>query len=116
MALAYDQLSATFQALSDPTRLQILHRLSQKEATVTELSEPFNMSMPAITKHLKVLENAGLITRQRQAQQRPCKIHPQGFQKATDWILEHKKLWDDRFDRLEAYLETLPTNQTEKNN
>lgn len=107
MALAYQQISQTFYALSDPTRLQILHRLSEKEATVTELSKPFNMSMPAITKHLKVLETAGLITRERQAQQRPCRIHPKGFQEATAWILEHQKLWNDRFDRLEAYLETL---------
>ncbi len=113
MALAYEEISRTFYALSDPTRLKILHQLSAKEASVTELSQPFDMSMPAITKHLKVLENAGLITRERIAQQRPCKIHPQGFEKAMSWIEEHQKIWNDRFDRLEAYIETL--NQPQNN-
>ena len=108
MALAYDQLSETFYALSDPTRLKILHRLStEKEASVTELSKPFKMSMPAITKHLKVLENAGLITKERHAQQRFCKIHPEGFKIASQWIEEHQKIWNDRFDRLEAYIERI---------
>lgn len=112
MSLAYKDLSETFYALSNPTRLRILHNLSTKEASVTELAEPFNMSMPAITKHLKVLENAGLITRDRIAQQRPCRIYPEGFQQAAEWILEHQKLWSDRLDRLEAYLQTVQNQKT----
>lgn len=111
MALAHTQISQTFYALSDPTRLEILHRLSKKEATVTELSKPFNMSMPAITKHLKVLETAGLITRSKVAQQRPCRIHPKGFEQAAHWIETHQKLWTDRLDRLEAYLESFQAQQ-----
>lgn len=104
---AYTQMSATFSALADPTRLAILHQLSQGESSVKELAKPFEMSMPAITKHLKVLENAGLISRTRQAQWRPCQIEPKGFSEVSEWIQSHQKLWEDRFDRLETYLNDL---------
>ncbi|MSR88382.1 MAG: ArsR family transcriptional regulator [Candidatus Margulisbacteria bacterium] len=98
MALTYEYISYTFYALSDPTRLKILHRLSRKEATVTELSAPFDMSMPAITKHLKVLEKAGLITRDRVAQRRPCRIHPAGFKYAEKWIESYRQIWEARVE------------------
>jgi DNA-binding transcriptional ArsR family regulator len=102
-----DQLSATFSALADPTRRAILARLSLGETSVTELAQPFDMTMPAITKHLKVLENAGLITRAREAQWRPCKIHAEPLKAATDWIEQYRKHWDDQFDRLEEYLKEI---------
>lgn len=102
-----DQLSATFAALADPTRRAILARLSLGETSVTELAEPFDMTMPAITKHLKVLENADLITRTREAQWRPCRIHAEPLKQATDWIEQYRKHWDDKFDRLEEYLKEI---------
>jgi len=102
-----DQLSATFAALADPTRRAILARLSLGETTVTELAKPFDMTMPAITKHLKVLENADLITRTREAQWRPCRIHAEPLKQATDWIEQYRKHWDDKFDRLEEYLKEI---------
>jgi DNA-binding transcriptional ArsR family regulator len=104
-------VSATFAALGDPTRLAILSRLAHGEATVSELAEPFDMSMPAITKHLKVLENAGLITRGREAQTRPCRIDPQGFKPVEDWVEQHRRLWEASFDRLDDYLKQIQRKQ-----
>lgn len=102
-----DQLSATFGALADPTRRAILARLSEGEASVQELAQPFAMTMPAISKHLKVLEGAGLIERGRKAQFRPCKLNVAPLKQAVDWMEEHRKEWEARFDRLDAYLQEL---------
>lgn len=102
-----DQLSATFGALADPTRRAILSRLSEGEASVQELAQPFAMTMPAISKHLKVLEGAGLIERGRKAQFRPCKLNVAPLKQAVDWMEEHRKEWEARFDRLDAYLQEL---------
>lgn len=99
-----DQLSLTFQALADPTRRSMLQRLSKGTATVNELAEPFDMSGPAITKHLKVLEKAGLITREKDAQRRPCKINGTALKVANDWVEQYRQFWEDSFDRLEEYL------------
>lgn len=106
-----DQLSATFGALADPTRRAILARLSEGEASVQELAKPFSMTMPAISKHLKVLETAGLIVRGRQAQFRPCRLDVKPLKDAVDWLEEHRKEWEQRFDRLEAYLEQIQAAQ-----
>src|ERR1700674_680847 len=102
-----DQLSATFAALSDPTRRAILARLASSEASVTELAEPFAMSMPAISKHLKVLERAGLIARGREAQWRPCRIEPGPLKDVADWLEHYRRFWDESFDRLDEYLSEL---------
>lgn len=102
-----DPLSNTLSALADPTRRAILARLARGEATVNELAEPFSMSLPAVSKHLKVLERAKLISRSRTAQWRPCRIEPEPLQRLDGWLDEYRDLWDRRFDRLEAYLETL---------
>ena len=102
-----DPLSATLAAIADPTRRAILARLAKGDASVTELAEPFAMSMPAITKHLKVLERAGLLTRTRQAQWRPCQLRAEGLRVAADWIDRYRTLWEERFDRMEAYLQEL---------
>jgi DNA-binding transcriptional ArsR family regulator len=102
-----DRLSATFSALADPTRRAILARLALGETSVSELATPFKMSMPAVSKHLKVLEHAGLITRSRAAQMRPCKIEAAALKEADDWLEEYRRLWEQRLDRLEDYLETL---------
>jgi DNA-binding transcriptional ArsR family regulator len=102
-----DQLSTTFAALADPTRRAILARLSAGEATVTELAEPFTMSLPAISKHLKVLENAGLITRTRTAQWRPCRLEAAPLRHATDWLAEYRRFWEGSFDRLDEHLRDL---------
>ncbi|MES2932402.1 MAG: metalloregulator ArsR/SmtB family transcription factor [Pseudomonadota bacterium] len=102
-----DQLSATFGALADPTRRAMLVRLSAGEASVQELAKPFQMSMPAISKHLKVLEKAGLIVRGRNAQFRPCRLEVQPLKAAVDWMEEHRKEWELRFDRLDVYLQEL---------
>ena len=107
-------ISTTFAALGDPTRLAILSRLAQGEATVTELAEPFDMSMPAITKHLQVLESAGLISRGREAQWRPCRIEPQGFKPAADWMEEHRRIWEASFDRLDDYLKRIQSKRGNK--
>jgi DNA-binding transcriptional ArsR family regulator len=106
-----DQLDATFAALADPTRRAILARLARGEASVNELAEPFDMSLPAISKHLKVLERAGLITRTREAQSRPCRIEAAPLVAAADWIEHHRKTWESRLDRLDAYLKTLQTKE-----
>ena len=102
-----DQLNATFAALADPTRRAILARLASGETSVTELAEPFEISAPAITKHLKVLERAGLISRSRQAQWRPCKLEAKPLQEAADWVEHYRQFWEARLDRLENYLNEL---------
>ena len=99
-----DRLSATFAALADPTRRAILARLASGETTVTELSRPFDMSLPAVTKHLKVLENAGLIRRGREAQTRPCRLEPAALKAAADWLEEYHRLWEAKLDGLERRL------------
>ena len=105
--MAADPLSLTFAALADPTRRAILAQLVSGERSVTELAEPFDMSMPAISKHLRVLERAGLITRGREAQTRPCKLNPKALDEATAWIEKHKATWEGRLDRLETYVKQL---------
>ncbi len=102
-----DRLSLTFSALADPTRRAILTRLSRGETTVNELAEPFSMSLPAISKHLKVLERTGLIERSRAAQWRPCKLQAAPLKEATDWLEYYRKFWEQSFDRLEVYLQEL---------
>ena|SRR5947209_2804614 len=102
-----DRLSATFHALSDPTRRAILARLALGEVSVGELAEPFEMSLPAVSKHLKVLEHAGLISRSRDAQYRPCKLEPQALQSVDAWLEDYRRLWEQRLDRLEIYLAKL---------
>jgi DNA-binding transcriptional ArsR family regulator len=102
-----DRLSSTFAALADPTRRAILARLALGETSVLKLAEPFDMSLPAISKHLKVLERAGLITRSRDAQMRPCRIDAQALREADDWLEEYRRLWEARLDRLDDYLRTI---------
>ena len=102
-----DPLSATFAALSDPTRRAMLARLALGEASVNELAAPFAMSLPAASKHIKVLEKAGLITKGRDAQWRPCRIDGAQLKEAMDWIGQYKQFWEERLDRLDAYLLTL---------
>jgi len=102
-----DQLSITFHALSDPTRRAILADLITGEKTVTELAEPFDMTMPAITKHLKVLEKANLVLRTREAQFRPCHLHAEPLKEVDDWIDRYRGLWEHRFDQLDKYLDEL---------
>jgi len=102
-----DQLSQTFGALADPTRRAILSRLASGEASVTELAEPFAMSMPAISKHLKVLERAGLIARTREAQWRPCRLQAAPLQAVAGWVEHYRRYWDESFDRLDEYLREL---------
>jgi DNA-binding transcriptional ArsR family regulator len=109
------QLDATFAALSDSTRRSILARLAHGEATVNELAEPFAMSLPAISKHLKVLERAGLISRGRNGQFRPCRLEADRLDVATEWIEHNRQIWTERFDKLSAHLRTLqptPMQQT----
>lgn len=101
------QLDHTFAALADPTRRAILARLALGEATVGELAEPFEVSLPAISKHLKVLETADLIIREKRAQQRVCRLRPEALKTASDWIEQNRRMWEERFDRLDAYLREL---------
>jgi len=107
-----DQLSTTFAALADPTRRAILARLSSGEANVTELAEPFEMSMPAISKHLKVLERAGLIARGREAQWRPCRLEAAPLKDVAEWVKRYQRFWEQRFDKLDAYLHELKSRDT----
>jgi len=102
-----DRLSNTFAALADPTRRAILARLSLGETSVLKLAEPFDMSLPAVSKHLKVLERAGLITRGRDAQMRPCRIDVHALKEADQWLEEYRRLWEQRLDRLDDYLKVL---------
>ena len=104
---SHDPLSATFAALADPTRRAILARLASGETSVTELAEPFEMTLPAVTKHLKVLERAGLVSRSRQAQWRPCKLEATPLREVADWVVQYRRFWDARLDRLDAYLKEL---------
>ena len=106
-----DAMSSTFSALADPTRRAILARLSLGETNVTELAAPFEMSMPAVSKHLRVLERAGLIERGREAQFRPCKLKAEPLKQAWGWIGDYKQFWEESFDRLDAYLQRLQAEQ-----
>lgn len=105
--MSSDRLSATFAALADPTRRAILARLASGETSVTELAEPFEMSLPAISKHLKVLERAGLITRGREAQWRPCRLRAGPLEDVADWVAHYRRFWEQSFDRLDDYLHEL---------
>src|SRR3569623_1934773 len=107
-----DRLSSTFSTLTDPTRRAILARLALGETSVNELAEPFEMSLPAVSKHLKVLEGAGLITRGRNAQWRPCKLEAVPLKEAANWSDFYRKFWEASFDRLDAYLERLQSAET----
>ncbi len=102
-----DHLSTVFSALADPTRRAILAQLSKGESSVTDLAKPFNMSLPGISKHLKVLEHAGLITRGRDAQWRPCRLQAAPLKEISDWVDEYRRFWEESFDRLDDYLQEL---------
>jgi DNA-binding transcriptional ArsR family regulator len=108
-----DELSVTFAALADPTRRAILTRLAAGEATVGQLAEPFALTQQAVSKHIKVLERAGLISRSRLAQARPCRIEPDRFDDAAEWIGRHRQLWHDRYDRLDEHLSALRADRKE---
>jgi DNA-binding transcriptional ArsR family regulator len=105
--MSADPLSATFAALADPTRRAILARLASGQASVTELAQPFDVTLPAITKHLKVLERAGLVERSREAQWRPCRLQPQPLREVAAWVQPYRAMWEQRLDRLEDYLRKL---------
>jgi len=105
--MANDHLSSTFAALADPTRRAILARLSSGELSVTQLAEPFDMSLPAVSKHLRVLERAGLITQGRDAQWRPCRLHAAPLKPAADWLEHYRQFWEQSLDRLDIYLQEL---------
>src|SRR3984885_13622884 len=107
MTVAEDRLDATFTALADPTRRAIVARLASGDATVNELAEPFDMTLPGISKHLKVLEQCGLISRTRRAQFRPCHLERESLDAAADWIETNRRVWSERFDKLEAHLRDL---------
>lgn len=111
-----DTLSLTFSALADPTRRAMLARLAQGAASISDLGRPFlkKMSLPAITKHVKVLEKAGLITKTREAQWRPCTINPDALRPVDDWMEQYRELWEAQFDRLDEYLKTVTANQKQK--
>jgi DNA-binding transcriptional ArsR family regulator len=106
-AAVEQRLDATFAALADPTRRAIVARLAAGDATVNELAQPFDLSLPGISKHLKVLERSGLISRRRQAQFRPCHLERQALDAAVDWIEANRRLWSERFDKLDDHLRTL---------
>ena len=118
--MANDELSVTFAALADPTRRAILARLAQGEASVTELAKPFDLSLPGVSKHLKVLQRAGLITQSRNAQWRPCRLEGGRFREASEWVGEYRRFWDESFQRLDDVLQDLikekETNDTEGRN
>ena len=111
-----DQLSATFAALADPTRRAILARLASGEASVKELAEPFAISAPAVTKHLKVLERAGLITRSRTAQWRPCRLEAKPLQDVSNYLEQYHRFWDESFDRLDDYLKQIQQGERNDSN
>ena len=106
-----DYLSTTFAALADPTRRAILAQLTLGESSVNQLAEPFNISLPAISRHLKVLENARLITRGRDAQWRPCKLNPEQLKSVDEWLNDYRRFWEESFDRLDDYLQKLKANK-----
>ena len=107
-----DHLSTTFAALADPTRRAILARLAAGECSVTELAEPFDMSLPAVSKHLRVLERAGLIARSRDAQWRPCRLEPKPLKEIAAWLERYRVMWEQRLDRLDTYLKELQAKET----
>jgi DNA-binding transcriptional ArsR family regulator len=109
--MATDQLSTTFAALADPTRRAILARLVTGECSVTDLAEPFEMSLPAVSKHLRVLERAGLIARGREAQWRPCRLEAARLKEVAEWTERFRAIWEGRFDRLDTYLQQLKTKE-----
>lgn len=109
--IAVDTLSTTFAALADPTRRAILQRLAGGEATVTQLAEPFPISLPAISRHLKVLERAGLIRRTRDAQWRPCQLNAAPLRESAEWMAQYRRFWEASFDRLERFLDTTTTKE-----
>jgi DNA-binding transcriptional ArsR family regulator len=111
--MAEDKLSVTFAALADPTRRAILARLSQGEASVTELAKPFDLSLPGVSKHLKVLQRAGLITQSRSAQWRPCRLEPARLKEASEWVGEYRRFWDESFQRLDEVLQELMKQEKE---
>jgi DNA-binding transcriptional ArsR family regulator len=108
-----DELSNTFAALADPTRRAILARLANGEATVNELAEPFDLKLPTVSKHLKVLQRAGLIRQSRKAQWRPCRLDPAPLKEVADWVDRYRRIWDERFDQLDAYLTQLQEQEKE---
>lgn len=110
-----DHLSNTFSALADPTRRAILANLTTGEKTVSDLAEPFDMTMPAITKHLKVLEKANLIERSRKAQYRPCRIHPEPLKDIDEWMEQYRRFFEGSFDRLDNYLHEIQTKKEDNN-
>ena len=112
--ISSEHLDATFSALADPTRRAILARLAFGETSVSELAEPFAMSMPAISKHLKVLQRAGLIERGREAQWRPCRLAPAPLKDASDWLEHYRRFWEESFDRLDEYLRELQKREPQK--
>jgi DNA-binding transcriptional ArsR family regulator len=107
----HDSLSTTFAALADPTRRAMMARLAAGETSVTELAEPFQISLPAISRHLKVLEHAGLITRGREAQRRPCRLEAEPLKEVAGWVETYRRHWDESFDRLDLYLRELKTKE-----
>src|SRR5262245_42253065 len=111
MQMTVDPLSATFAALADPTRRAILAQLALGETSVSELAEPFEMSLPAVSKHLKVLERAGLIVRGKKAQWRPCRIEAAPLRDVSDWVDRYRRFWEQRLDRLDAYLRELDSKE-----
>jgi DNA-binding transcriptional ArsR family regulator len=112
--MSADRISATFSALADPTRRAILARLASGETSVTELAQPFKMSLPAISKHLKVLQRAGLITRGRQAQWRPCRLDAMPLRDVADWLEHYRRFWEQSFERLADYLQELQAQEQPK--
>jgi DNA-binding transcriptional ArsR family regulator len=112
--ISQDRLDATFSALADPTRRAILARLASGETSVSELAEPFEMSMPAISKHLKVLQRAGLIERGREAQWRPCRLSAGPLKDASDWLDRYRRFWEESLDRLDVYLRELQKRKPQK--
>lgn len=111
-----DPLSLTFSALADPTRRAILARLAEGEATVSELAAPFDLRLPTVSKHLKVLRDAGLVTRGRKAQWRPCRLEPAPLKTAADWVERFRANWEERFTQLDTYLNELERNETKNDN
>jgi DNA-binding transcriptional ArsR family regulator len=109
--MATDHLSLTFAALADPTRRAILARLVTGERSVTELAEPFQLSLPGVSKHLKVLQRAGLITQGRKAQWRPCRLEPERLKEVSDWVGDYRGFWDESFDRLDDYLREITSKE-----
>src|SRR5438046_2712462 len=110
--MAADHLSVTFAALADPTRRAMLARLSHGEASVTGLAKPFDLSLPGISKHLKVLQRAGLVSQSRKAQWRPCRLDGARLKEAADWVGEYRQFWDESFERLDEYLATVQKEET----